>query len=478
MSSAFTLKSFSSLRIPLGAALYVAISFPLFSQEVVHFKRAASVTLRELADLPPVRLHRSRQHADRTPLPRLALTSISEAEVNFTAKATIAAPAVITGFRSNRAQVMDPPDSSGAVGKHHVVGLSNEGFVIQARNGANLHEALLTQFWFIERRLDVYDPRIVYDIRADRWITMAIIDEREIAIAVSRTGDPAGPWDRWYLNQPTADFSRLVLTRDTVIFATHVGDREALVFSVSKKALYDAPESLPVRKYPAFIGVTPVSAPDDAVEYVVMPDNGSISVKRLESTSWLKIQGSFAWYGTYWIARQKGSSRLLECGFGWMEDATYRNGFLYAVQTGIAPQISNNASGIVWWKLRPDTGTNVQIGFIGDGAGVVNRAYPSHAVNDSGAMLIAYSRLSADEYPSAAATYVDSAGLMSEERMLKAGESPGAIFSGRWGDYTTTILDPNGTDFWTAQIYGVDQNWSTWWSHVSRSKGRQRSVRH
>jgi hypothetical protein len=50
----------------------------------------------------------------------------------------------------------------------------------------------------------------------------------------------------------------------------------------------------------------------------------------------------------------------------------------------------------------------------------------------------------------------------------------------RWGDYTTTAVDPlNDLDFWTTAPVATSSIWSTWWSEVRVFvPGRARAVRH
>ena len=471
----------------VAAVAASAIALSARSQELVHFEKGPPVNLVQLASEVPMPVRpRTQQHAAGREVPYAIAPATLDPQplADPVTKPAIAAPAIAAGFTSDASRVLDPADAGGAVGRQHVVGVSNEGFSIHSRAGAKLLYISLMHFWFIDASLDIYDPRIVYDARGDRWITMAILDERELAIAVSRTGDPTGTWDRWYLPLRGADFSRLALTRDTVMFATHVGDFfDANVYSVDKSALYAAPATLPVRTYAAWVGFVPVHAPDAALEYVVGGFNGRLTVKRLDTIDrpWREVQAGFSVITTPWMSAQKGATRSLDLGFGWIESAVWHDGFIHLVQTALLSSNDGNhtRSGILWWKFDAETGGSVTNGLISEESGKTNRGFASLAVNKAGAMLIAYARVSADEYPSAAFTYVDANGRMSEERTIKTGESAASTFTGRWGDYTGVAIDPvKPLDFWTFQIYGANGKWNTWIANVKGGKARRRAIRH
>ena len=471
----------------LAAIVAFAVAFSARSQEIVHFEKGPAVDLRELAKQAPMPVRaRSKQHVKPLELPYQIAPAWLEAEpqADQVTKPVISAPPVTLAFTADNSRVLDPADSSGAAGKDHIVALSNEGFSIHNRSGQRLLYTSLMQFWFIDRALDIYDPRIVYDARNDRWITMAIMDEREVAVAVSRTGDPTGTWDRWYLPVPGCDFSRLALTRDTVMFSTNVDyDGRGTIWSVNKSALYAAPASLPAKAYEAFMQHVPVSGPDTAEEWVVQGSHGDLSVNRLQtmfSQPWRRVVSSTDFFTTNWMSSQKGSTRELDLGFGWIENAVLHDGVLYAVQTGLIEDADRRVrAGIAWWKVSMDPKGGLVTGFISEESGRTNRAFPSVAVNSAGAMLITYSRVSADEHPTAVLTYVDASGRMSEERVIKAGDSPAGTFSGRWGDYTATVSDPvNTADFWAMQIYGTNGKWHSVVAQVKGGKARRRAIRH
>ncbi|HJQ36099.1 MAG TPA: hypothetical protein VKB93_03070, partial [Thermoanaerobaculia bacterium] len=113
-----------------------------------------------------------------------------------------------------------------------------------------------------------------------------------------------------------------------------------------------------------------------------------------------------------------------------------------------------------------------------DPTGAKSYAYPSLAVNANGDLFLTFASFSESQFASAEYIYVNAAGIPSTPALLKAGESA-VVSTSRWGDYTTTIVDPvNGRDFWTLQMYATNANsWGTWWANFTLSPPKRRSAR-
>jgi hypothetical protein len=92
-----------------------------------------------------------------------------------------------------------PPDTMGAAGPAHVMTMLNAGVRIQTKAGGDLGiVALQTFFSPATESRDVFDPRLVYDSLAGRWIATADAERRspdsEVLFAISETSDPTGRW--------------------------------------------------------------------------------------------------------------------------------------------------------------------------------------------------------------------------------------------------------------------------------------------
>ncbi len=126
---------------------------------------------------------------------------------------------------------------------------------------------------------------------------------------------------------------------------------------------------------------------------------------------------------------------------------------------------------IAWYQIDPGTGTILSQGRISDPTRWYY--YPSIGVNANGDVAVGMSGSSATEFVGGyytARRFAEPAGTMQPVSLLKAGEQSyfktlrGA--DNRWGDYSATVVDPNGNlRFWTVQEYAAtpSNSWGTWW---------------
>jgi len=129
------------------------------------------------------------------------------------------------------------------------------------------------------------------------------------------------------------------------------------------------------------------------------------------------------------------------------------------------------------WKIAGGAATMLLLGDPN-----TDYAYPSIAVNRYGTALLGYAVLSGTIYPSAEYRTIDRNGNVSAAGTVKNGED--WYLLGRWGDYTTTLVDPvDDASFWTLQSYTQPSfnhnSWATRWSYVQVTPPpRTRAVRH
>src|SRR5262249_16880394 len=90
----------------------------------------------------------------------------------------------------------NPPDTQGAVGPNHLMVTVNSEVRIQSRGGASLGTVTLDKFWQDAGIVEAFDPKLVYDPYANRWIFVALSDMKlpssSILVAVSSGIDPTG----------------------------------------------------------------------------------------------------------------------------------------------------------------------------------------------------------------------------------------------------------------------------------------------
>ena len=474
------------LRVPVLLLCFAALT-PAKAQTVVYADPLPPAAMRDLARLDlPAQPPRVITHGWLPPLRIGARRMDAPGVTSEAAVPRVAPPPVKLAFTSGTSRQVSPADAGGAVGPSHIVGAYNSGIVVHDRTGAVVASVALRQFWAVTTRIaDQYDPRIAYDETRDRWILVSIDREKAVLFAVSETGDPAGNWRRFSLafSGPPVDFSRLAVTRDTVMIATCTGEQSndsTVVLSIRKDDLYGATGTqVPMRRFD-FYGnpdVVPVTGSSAPVEYVVAHHFPDVRVRRLEDVDgdWGMVRLGDDFDDPAFILPQLGTSQPLDGSPLQIDAAQYRNGLIYTVR---AMRTRASESAVVWTRFDPDL-LDADWGVVEDTAGVTYYAYPSLAVNRSGAMLLGFGMFSTQIYPSAAYAYVDLFGRTSAVGLVRAGD--GAITDiERWGDYTTSVVDPlDDTSFWTVQICSNAGTWGTVWANVAPpGTSRRRSVRH
>ncbi|MBC8646527.1 MAG: hypothetical protein H7X85_05150, partial [Thermoanaerobaculia bacterium] len=134
-----------------------------------------------------------------------------------------------------------PPDTHGAVGPNHLMITLNSQIRVQDRSGRALSTVALAQFW-AQVSGGPFDPRVVYDPYADRWITTAVGDfYRSLLVAVSRTGDPTGSWNLYKIDPaplrvdfPNVGFNKdWIVVRGSVFTSTFEYSQQVWVFGMA-----------------------------------------------------------------------------------------------------------------------------------------------------------------------------------------------------------------------------------------------------
>lgn len=134
-----------------------------------------------------------------------------------------------------------------------------------------------------------------------------------------------------------------------------------------------------------------------------------------------------------------------------------------------------NRVSIVWAKFDPVNLTS-EWGAIDDPTATKSYAYPSLAVNKSGAMLIGFGIFSKTSYPAAGYIYRDFLGRTSNVGVIRTSNSASDI--DRWGDYSSTDIDPlDEANFWTLQIHCTTRAWATSWTLID-TWPKRRAARH
>ncbi|MBE3072020.1 MAG: hypothetical protein IMZ67_03515 [Acidobacteria bacterium] len=412
------------------------------------------------------------------------------------------------------------PDANGAAGPGHVVELINGDFkVYDKRSGALLIAQSSEAFW--EKALGAAafaanphhaDPRVVFDVYAGRWYASAqrprppVDGEMSVMVARSETSDPTAGWkgvsilvDPDRAPKTGADFDRLGYNRDGLYLSINQFDMRpdgrlapngVALFSIKKS---DFNLATPVLTLDRRDHVTDIS---DATPVIDLDGTSRTG------TFWGVVQGRAARLAptdlfartdlrsdvTAWtldrattvigdraphlllkttvpmeISQPDADHRMLSFAKRPATTVQLVNGEFWLVHAASHPDDSTR-SAIRWWRIRASDNAVLGEGVLADPT--LSLFIPSIAVDRQGRVVIGCAGTSATQFLSAYAI----AGRVSGEKvvfdsavtLLKAGTSA-FTSSVRWGDYTTTVVDPSspGT-FWTFLV-SAQQNgeWAT-----------------
>jgi hypothetical protein len=170
--------------------------------------------------------------------------------------------------------------------------------------------------------------------------------------------------------------------------------------------------------------------------------------------------------------RQRPLHRLAYRNFGTHESLVTNQ----SVSAGTGP--SGEVSGIRWWELRSPNSSPVifQEGTYAPGlTDGIHRWMGSIAMDSAGNMGLAYSASSATVFPSVRYTgrlAADAAGQMTlGENIIVSGTGSQTGGGNRWGDYTSTTVDPtDDLTFWHVNEYVPTTSAATWRLRVGAFK--------
>lgn len=117
-------------------------------------------------------------------------------------QAVAVAPGLLRSFKGIEQTPPVPPDPILAVGPGHLLALVNRDFAIFSKDGARLQQ-ISAVAWFSNVVPDnnAFDPKVVYDHFADRWVMVwlavdpdTLTPSSHILVAVSDDSDPEGDW--------------------------------------------------------------------------------------------------------------------------------------------------------------------------------------------------------------------------------------------------------------------------------------------
>jgi len=405
-----------------------------------------------------------------------------------------------------------PPDCAGAVGPNHVMAMHNSGVRIQDKRGTELMTVSLENFFPpAVTSSAIFDPRVLYDRFADRWIVAAPTDSHTafstLLVSVSHDGNPLGMWTSFLFTPDPAgrlwfDFPSIGINRNWFVISGNLYrvDNNAFIgdqlYIFDKAALYAGTARPRVMTRSTSEGgiIVPAITLDDSenTEYLASDWSGSAGTLRLFTITGTPSAPSFtptmlfpsvtsSWAFSNDMAQsdfapQMGSTRKIATNDSRMHDVVVRNGSLWCAQTAFLPSTTPTHTALQWWQIDPLTASVRQFGRVEDGTQFF--AFPSIAVNAYDDALLGYSNFSPTQFASCSHSlrlHSDAPNTMESGVLFRAGLASYFLTLGmmrnRWGDYSSTVIDPDDFSMWTLQEYastpvsGTDR-WGTEWTQV------------
>ncbi|MFL5742609.1 MAG: ubiquitin-activating E1 FCCH domain-containing protein [Flavisolibacter sp.] len=298
--------------------------------------------------------------------------------------------------------------------------------------------------------------------------TITVVDANNFLLNVNSTGYGVfvdNPNDKWFM--PITN--------------------NAICFVLDKASIYGGAAAAPTIFNPAAQGSYPAWVGDNTTNSLMLVANwngnsggngylgvytigGTPAAPTLSAVQFVSTSNTWASSGP--AAPQQGSAVLLATNDSRMEQVVLRNGSLWCAHTVFLPAASATHAAVQWWQINATTLAVQQLGRIEDATAAIFYTFPSIDVNAYSDVVVGFSRASASQFGSANYAYHlhgDAAGTMNPDVVFKAGLAK--YDGGRWGDYSSTSVDPDLNSFWVLQEYsqtpsgGLDR-WGTEWQQV------------
>jgi hypothetical protein len=448
------------------------------------------------------------------------------ARVNAPSPAPPATPVNFDGTPVNNGA---PPDSDGRVGPNHYIQFVNTRFQIWDKAGHSLYGPFVgkTLWQFLGGVCAVHndgDPVAAYDNLADRWIltqfTTAVpagpVQGSHQCFAVSKTGDPLGPWYLYDFRTSTdpalfEDYPHLGVWPDSYYMVTHEFNGTAYsqenLYAMERAAiLAGMPARIQVNKsfdavnfgigaLPSDLdGLTP--PPPGAPNYVVRYSSQLNDGRTGNPPNVLDIWQAAATWGATPTLTVTGPTLVPVATFNDvfsclgvnraciaepLNPATpqdyldvvgdrimFRNAYrnfgdhesLVLNHTVNVAASGADQAGVRWYEVRsPGNNPTVfqQSTYAPTDVPPASRWMGSIAMDNSGDIALGYTKSSAQIFPSPMITgrlAGDPASTMGAESVVFAGAGSQVGTGNRWGDYSAMSVDPrDGCTFWYTSEY-------------------------
>ena len=416
-----------------------------------------------------------------------------------------AAPSPSSNFAGIPATGWLPPDCTMAAGPSHVLLSVNSSVAIHNKVGGGLVvQRTLTQ-WFgtLATGLTVFDPKVLFDQHAGRWVVLAVAfrtnpNRSVFLLSVSASSNPLGSWRNYSFDAMRdgttatnnwADFPALGVDTHALyvtanMFAFNGGFQYAKIRVIPKAGPYSGGTA-------PFFDFVRMRNPDNTMAFTIQPCHtfGAPQVEYLVNSRFPSGNTLTLWritnpVGTPTLTRasvptgayslppnadQKGGAPPLNTGDVRVLQAVFRGDSVWlALTTNHNWGLGNRAS-VHWFQIRAAGNALVQQGIFGTRA--AHYFYPAGCPDNNGNFILVFSRSSTTEFGSIGYTgrrASDPLGQLQASALLKSGV---ATYQGldshgrnRWGDYNGIAADPaNPRLVWMYSEFASAVNtWGTW----------------
>ncbi len=390
---------------------------------------------------------------------------------------------------------LNPPDPEIAVGQDHIIAVVNSSLEIYDKTGMSVLGPLDFETFYSVLGQGCtafpFDPNVLYDESADRYIIGVDGNGSEYCVAVSQTGDATGAYNFYAFPVDVSgqffDYPHAGVGVDAIyVGANMFGPGFGRVFAFEKAAMYaGAPAASATHSMGSDDTPQPMNIkgtfPTDGLHYIVAGRSGA---GVFELYSWQDPFGAdiFTDVATLDLPAAHG----VTVGFGVPSpqpggvsigsidprplDFEYRDGFGWTTNLVSCNPGSGSVNCVQWAQIDVGAATIEQAGVFGSEGDY--RIFADLAVDACGNMLVGYTKSTPTTFPGvwvAGRQAADPAGTIQGELEIKAGE---VVFGeSRWGDYSGMTVDPDGVTFWYLGEYSKDvassRNWGNYIAGVS-----------
>ncbi len=349
-----------------------------------------------------------------------------------------------------------PPDTDGAVGPRHIVELINGHYAVYLKkDGTRVQSTSMDQFLrnagVIPRSGFPADPRVLFDPFSRRWFaSTASINfgngPDDLLLTVSNGADPTQGW-----------------TGFTIPFAgpiVNFVDAPALGFDRDGVFLFTNGTVVVVPKSDLLAGTWD----EDGTQFRRWEIVGQISAPVLDASDGFIPFTPYAPTGNVGARQPDSAVGIATNSDVLLSSVVLVNSVIWGVE-GVSNQ---SRRALRWFAIDANTNAKLQEGLIADP--VRDLYMGSIAANGCNDVVIGFNASSSTEFASAyavAGTTVKNVTTFGQPLLLKSGvardELTGGAIDARWGDYSTTVVDPtNPLTFWTFQQWvSAESVWST-----------------